>query len=90
MDAEKLAADQITTDRPAVDEVSQSRSPEWEVLKKVNFSFNTKVKLGDFFEQKPGEKVKESSFALSPSLIGCSVCRLSNMVVVHIADRYGA
>ncbi|XP_067934838.1 bromodomain adjacent to zinc finger domain protein 2B-like isoform X2 [Watersipora subatra] len=29
---------------------------QWEMLTKEHFSFNTRVKLGDFMEQKPGEK----------------------------------
>lgn len=37
--------------------VTKNRPPQWEVLTKEHFSFNTKVKLGDFLEQKPGEKV---------------------------------
>lgn len=34
-----------------------NRPPQWEALTKDHFSFNTKIKLGDFMEQKPGEKV---------------------------------
>ena len=35
----------------------RKRPAEWEVLTKDYFSFNTRVKLGDFMEQKPGERV---------------------------------
>lgn len=32
--------------------------PDWQILSKDNFSFNARVKIGDFLEQKPGEKVR--------------------------------
>lgn len=33
------------------------RPADFEVLTKEHFSFNTRIKLGDFMEQKPGERV---------------------------------
>lgn len=34
--------------------------PQWTVLTKEHFSFSTRVKLGDFMEQKPGERVSKA------------------------------
>lgn len=38
--------------------------PDWQILSKDNFSFNARVKIGKFLEQKPGEKVRPATVRL--------------------------